>query len=78
MGFHIQVESLKEEVSKLKEESFKLEMLRDDYRLKLEMQDKELVELRCRLEELSRAANEARSLKDELDVLRETADKVDK
>ncbi|BET01942.1 Polyadenylate-Hypothetical protein protein 2-A [Nesidiocoris tenuis] len=73
-----QVESFKEEVSRLKEESFKLEMLRDDYRLKLEMQDKELIELRCRIEELSRAANEARSLKDELDVLRETADKVDK
>uniref|UniRef100_A0A0K8SQC9 Protein hook n=3 Tax=Lygus hesperus TaxID=30085 RepID=A0A0K8SQC9_LYGHE len=73
-----QVEALKDELSKLKEEGFKLEMLRDDYRLKLEMQDRELVELRCRVEELSRAASEARSLKDELDVLRETADKVEK
>uniref|UniRef100_A0A1B6DZC8 Protein hook n=2 Tax=Clastoptera arizonana TaxID=38151 RepID=A0A1B6DZC8_9HEMI len=67
--FRRQIESLKEEI-------FKLETSRDDYRLKLEMQEKEMVELQSKLDALQQTAGEARYLKDEVDILRETADKV--
>lgn len=49
---------------------------RDDYRLKLEMQEKEMLELQSKLDSLQQTAGEARHLKDEVDILRETADKV--
>ncbi|PSN52024.1 Protein Hook 3 [Blattella germanica] len=60
----------------LKEEMFKIETSRDDYRMKVEMQEKELLEIQSKLEELQKMANEARHLKDEVDILRETADKA--
>lgn len=67
---------LRRQVEMLKEEMFKLETSRDDYRLKFEHQEREMLDLQTKLEELQRAALDARQLKDELDVLRETADKV--
>ncbi|XP_014259219.1 protein Hook homolog 3 isoform X2 [Cimex lectularius] len=69
---------LRRQVESLKEEIFKLETQRDDYRLKLEHQDKEMLELQAIVDDLQRSAQEARSLKDELDILRETADRVEK
>ena len=51
-------------------------LARDDYRMKVEMQEKELLELQAKLEEVQKMADEARHLKDEVDVLRETADKA--
>jgi hypothetical protein len=44
--------------------------------MKVEMQEKELLELQSKLEELQKMADEARHLKDEVDILRETADKA--
>lgn len=44
--------------------------------MKVEMQEKELLELHSKLEELQKMADEARHLKDEVDILRETADKA--
>ncbi|XP_073996217.1 protein Hook homolog 3-like [Rhodnius prolixus] len=67
---------LRRQVEMLKDEMFKLETSRDDYRLKLEHQEREMLDLQTKLEDLQRAALDARQLKDELDVLRETADKV--
>ncbi|KAK9509036.1 hypothetical protein O3M35_006448 [Rhynocoris fuscipes] len=67
---------LRRQVEMLKEEMFKLETSRDDYRLKLEHQEREMLELQAKLEELQRVALDARQLKDELDILRETADKA--
>ena len=55
-----------------------LETLIDDYRLKFELQERELNELRIKYESSQVLANEARHLKDELDVLRENAEKADK
>lgn len=69
---------LRRQVETLKEEIFKLETSRDDYRLKQEMQEKEMLELQAKLDALQETAGEARHLKDEVDILRETADKVQK
>jgi len=44
--------------------------------MKVEMREKELLELQAKLEEVQKMADEARHLKDEVDVLRETADKA--
>ncbi|XP_063219219.1 protein Hook homolog isoform X2 [Bacillus rossius redtenbacheri] len=60
----------------LKEEMFKIETARDDFRLKVELQEKEILELQAKLEELQKTADEARHLKDEIDILRETAEKA--
>lgn len=53
-----------------------METSRDDYRAKVELQDRELQDLRVRTDELQRKAEEAQHLKDEVDILRETADRV--
>jgi len=69
---------LRRQLDTLKEEMFKVETACDDYRLKLEIREKELQEVLIRVEELQRKADEAQLLKDEVDILRETADKVTK
>lgn len=53
-------------------------LARDDYRIKLETQEREMAELKTRFELLQETAGEARLLKDELDILRDTADRVEK
>ncbi|CAH0391882.1 unnamed protein product [Bemisia tabaci] len=68
---------LRRQVESLKEQIYKLETSRDDYRLKVELQDKTMLELQARLDMLQQTAGEARNLKDEVDVLRETANKVE-
>lgn len=69
---------LRKQVDVLKEELFKVETSRDDYRVRAELQEKELLELQSKVEELQKMADEAQHLKDEIDVLRETADMVGK
>lgn len=69
---------LRKQVDALKDELFKMETSRDDYRLKVELLEKEVLELQSRQEDLQKAADEANHLKDEVDALRETADKVAK
>lgn len=44
----------------------------------MELQEKEITELQSKLDTLQQTAGEARLLKDEVDILRETADKVEK
>ncbi|XP_064164417.1 protein Hook homolog 3 isoform X2 [Anguilla rostrata] len=56
----------------------RLEASKDDYRIRCEELDKEIVELRGQNEELTSLADEAQSLKDEMDVLRHSSDKVSK
>ncbi|KAJ9584697.1 hypothetical protein L9F63_020958, partial [Diploptera punctata] len=68
----------RKQLDTLKEEMFKIETSRDDYRMKVEILEKEVFELQSKLEELQKTANEARHLKDEVDILRETADKATK
>jgi protein HOOK3 len=51
-------------------------LARDDYRMKAEMLEKNLLEAQSKVEELQKTVDEARHLKDEVDILRETADKA--
>lgn len=78
MGASLKYSSLRKQVEALKDEMFKLETSRDDYRLKMELLEKEVLELQSKQEDLQKSADEANHLKDEVDVLRETADKVTK
>ncbi|KAL6267663.1 hypothetical protein P5V15_000738 [Pogonomyrmex californicus] len=77
-GSILKYSGLRKQVETLKDELFKMETSRDDYRLKVELLEKEVLELQSRQEDLQKAADEANHLKDEVDALRETADKVAK
>ncbi|XP_048042614.1 protein Hook homolog 3 isoform X2 [Megalobrama amblycephala] len=57
---------------------WRLEAAKDDYRIRCEELEKELLEVRGQNEELTSLAEEAQSLKDEMDVLRHSSDKVSK
>lgn len=70
--------SMRRQMDALKEELFKAEAARDDHRIKLEIQSKQMEELELKLNSLEETAGEARYLKDEVDILRETAEKVEK
>ncbi|XP_041103739.1 LOW QUALITY PROTEIN: protein Hook homolog 3-like [Polyodon spathula] len=72
---HLQLQS---QLEQLQEETFRLEAAKDDYRIRCEELEKEIVELRGQNEELTSLADEAQSLKDEMDVLRHSSDKVSK
>ncbi|XP_055498621.1 protein Hook homolog 3 isoform X1 [Leucoraja erinacea] len=72
---HLQLQS---QLEQLQEETFRLEAAKDDYRIRCEELEKELLELRQQNEELASLAEEAQSLKDEMDVLRHSSDKVGK
>ncbi|XP_076636717.1 hook microtubule tethering protein [Colletes latitarsis] len=77
-GSILEYSGLRKEVEALKDELFKVETSRDDYRLKVELLEKEVLELQSKQEDLQKAADEANHLKDEIDALKETADKVAK
>lgn len=48
----------------------RLEAAKDDYRIRCEELEKELLDVKSQNEELTALADEAQSLKDEMDVLR--------
>lgn len=50
--------------------SCRLEASKDDYRIRCEELEKELLDVKSQNEELSALADEAQTLKDEMDVLR--------
>uniref|UniRef100_A0A3B4APE7 Calponin-homology (CH) domain-containing protein n=1 Tax=Periophthalmus magnuspinnatus TaxID=409849 RepID=A0A3B4APE7_9GOBI len=72
---HLQLQT---QLEQLQEETFRLEAAKDDYRIRCEELEKELVDVKSQNEELSSLADEAQSLKDEMDVLRHSSDKVSK
>lgn len=72
---HLQLQT---QLEQLQEETFRLEAAKDDYRIRCEELEKELMEVRGQNEELTSLAEEAQSLKDEMDVLRHSSDKVQK
>jgi molecular chaperone DnaK (HSP70) len=51
-------------------------LARDDYRIKAEMLEKNLLEAQAKVEELQKMVDKALHLKDEVDILRETAEKA--
>lgn len=77
-GSILKYSGLRKQVEALKDELFKMETSKEDYRLKVELLEKEMLELQSRQEDLQKAADEANHLKDEVDALRETTDKVTK
>ncbi|XP_037548144.1 protein Hook homolog 3 [Nematolebias whitei] len=72
---HLQLQT---QLEQLQEETFRLEAAKDDYRIRCEELEKELVDVKSQNEELTTLADEAQSLKDEMDVLRHSSDKVSK
>lgn len=71
-------QQLLQQVEKLQEENFKIDAGRDDYRIKLDIMTKEFNDIKQKNAELTAIAEEARGLKDELDVLRHTSEQVTK
>ncbi|XP_049583162.1 protein Hook homolog 1 [Syngnathus scovelli] len=67
---------LQQQLELVQEENFRLEAAKDDYRIHCEELEKQLVEVQHRNDELTGLAEESRSLKDELDVLRNCSDRV--
>ncbi|XP_068278303.1 protein Hook homolog 3 isoform X4 [Nyctibius grandis] len=63
---HLQLQT---QLEQLQEETFRLEAAKDDYRIRCEELEKEIAELRQQTEDLTTLAEEAQSLKDEIDVL---------
>ncbi|CAN9504988.1 unnamed protein product [Ophioblennius macclurei] len=72
---HLQLQT---QLEQLQEETFRLEAVKDDYRIRCEELEKELLDVKSQNEELTSLAGEAQSLKDEMDVLRHSSDKVSK
>ncbi|TWW53616.1 Protein Hook -like protein 3 [Takifugu flavidus] len=72
---HLQLQT---QLEQLQEETFRLEASKDDYRIRCEELEKELLDVKSQNEELTTLADEAQSLKDEMDVLRHSSDKVTK
>ncbi|KAI1290772.1 Protein Hook -like protein [Halotydeus destructor] len=72
------VSKLQVRIEQLQDDLFKLESIKDEYRIKTELLEKEMMEIKLRNEELQRKANEARRLKDDLDIMREASEKAEK
>nr|XP_033935475.1 protein Hook homolog 2-like [Pseudochaenichthys georgianus] len=67
---------LQSQMEQLQEENVRLENSRDDVRVRSEVLEREVVELQQRNEDLTSLAQEAQSLKDEMDILRHSSDRV--
>lgn len=64
------------QIDKMKEENFALEAAKEGFKHRYDVKEKEVHTLNEKIEQLSSLADEARSLKDEMDILRHTQDKV--
>lgn len=71
-------QQLQSQIEQLQDDLFKVEATKDDLRIKLELQEKVISELQQRNDDLSTLAEAARGMKDEMDVLKHTSDKVSK
>ncbi|KAM8973248.1 protein Hook homolog 2 [Pelodytes ibericus] len=69
---------LQSQIEQLQEENYRLESGRDDYRQRCEELDREVLELQQRNQDLTGLADEAQALRDEMDVLRHSSDRVGK
>lgn len=64
------------QLEQCQEENYKLESAKDDFRIKVDVLQKEVNELKEKNAELSSQADECRGLKDELDDLRQAAEQA--
>ncbi|XP_043956411.1 protein Hook homolog 2 isoform X1 [Gambusia affinis] len=67
---------LQSQMEQLQEENYRLENSRDDLRVRADMLEREVADLHQRNEELTSLAHEAQALKDEMDILRHSSDRV--
>ncbi|XP_053299450.1 protein Hook homolog 2 [Pleuronectes platessa] len=67
---------LQSQMEQLQDENYRLENSRDDMRVRGEILEREVVVLQLRNEELNSLAHEAQALKDEMDILRHSSDRV--
>lgn len=72
------VNKLQARIESMRDEMFKTENAREEMKIRNELLEKELMELKFKNEELQRKANEARNLKDELDIHRQASEKAEK
>lgn len=70
------LQQLHNQVERLKEENFTIETSRDEYKIKCDQMDREVLHLNERIEQLQSLAEESQMLKDEMDVLRHSQEKV--
>uniref|UniRef100_A0A673IYD9 Calponin-homology (CH) domain-containing protein n=1 Tax=Sinocyclocheilus rhinocerous TaxID=307959 RepID=A0A673IYD9_9TELE len=61
---------LQSQMEQLQEENYRLDSSRDDLRVRADVLEREVTDLQLRNEELTSLAQEAQSLKDEMDILR--------
>ncbi|XP_042200577.1 protein Hook homolog 2 isoform X1 [Callorhinchus milii] len=69
---------LQSQLEQLQEENFRLEAVKDDFRIRCEDLEKDLFDLQHRNDDLTSLAEESQSLKDEMDILRHSSDRVSK
>ncbi|XP_060560473.1 protein Hook homolog 3-like isoform X3 [Ruditapes philippinarum] len=67
---------IQHQLEQCQEENYKLESTKDDFRIKVEVLQKEINELKDKNSELLTQTEECRGLKDELDDLRQAAEQV--
>ncbi|XP_029293443.1 protein Hook homolog 2 isoform X2 [Cottoperca gobio] len=67
---------LQSQMEQFQEENYRLENSRDDVRVRGEILAREVIDLQQRNEDLTSLAQEAQSLKDEMDILRHSSDRV--
>ncbi|XP_023204998.1 protein Hook homolog 2 isoform X2 [Xiphophorus maculatus] len=67
---------LQSQMEQLQEENYRLENSRDDLRVRADLLEREVADLQQRNEELTSLAHEAQTLKDEMDILRHSSDRV--
>lgn len=67
---------LQSQMEQLQEENYRLENSRDDMRVRGEILEREVSDLQHRNEDLTSLAQEAQALKDEMDILRHSSDRV--
>ncbi|KAM4535305.1 protein Hook homolog 2 isoform 1-T1 [Fundulus diaphanus] len=67
---------LQSQMEQLQEENYRLENSRDDLSVRAETLEREVADLLQRNEELTSLAHEAQALKDEMDILRHSSDRV--
>uniref|UniRef100_A0A3B4ATI2 Calponin-homology (CH) domain-containing protein n=1 Tax=Periophthalmus magnuspinnatus TaxID=409849 RepID=A0A3B4ATI2_9GOBI len=67
---------LQSQMEQLQEENYRLENSRDDLRVRSDILEREVLDLQQRNEELTSLAEEAQSLKDEMDILRHSSSRV--
>uniref|UniRef100_A0A673WDS0 Hook microtubule tethering protein 2 n=1 Tax=Salmo trutta TaxID=8032 RepID=A0A673WDS0_SALTR len=67
---------LQSQMEQLQEENYRLENSRDDMRVRGEIMERDVLDLTHRNDELTSLAQEAQTLKDEMDILRHSSDRV--